>query len=516
VHFEDEHVLVVTKPVGVNTHRADTDAQDGMFEWVQRQRPTDSLSILHRLDKTTSGLLLLGKSTVANRSLTAQFEERRIAKSYALIARRDDDRPGELTCRAPVAGRPASTDFTAAAAGPRLQRYEARPHTGRTHQVRDHAATLGLPILGDTELGGEAAPRVFLHAAALGFTHPTTGRMEARSPTPPSFDQVLRADRAEDVVSADLAAVVAQEARATLFDPADTDAYLWIDRHHDGFPGTRVERLGDVGLALTYRDDGTPIDPRWVDAWMGAVGLRALYEQRRPGGGGGGPARLLAGEARPRFEVGELGCRYLIDLEASATSSGLFLDQRETRRRLRSSDLAGRTVLNTFAHTGSFSVAAATAGASTLSLDLSKRYLAWAEDNLRANGLDPGDHDMVFGDAIEWMDRFARKGRTFDLVLVDPPSSSTARRGGRRWVADRDLHGLVERAAALCAPGGTLFVSTNLRSMRWDRFDAHLQRGLATAGRQGAVEHQTLPLDHRSGPGDPPYLKTAWVTLDGA
>jgi 23S rRNA (cytosine1962-C5)-methyltransferase len=382
--------------------------------------------------------------------------------------------------------------------------------------VRSHAATLGLPILGDVDHGGDAAARVFLHAAALGFEHPTSGSMDVSCPAPASFERALLSEHADDVVGAELAAVVAHEARAALFDPTDTDAYLWIDRHHDGFPHTRVERLGDIGLAITHREDDAAIDPGWVRAWMGALGLQAMYEQRRPRGGGGGPAQLVAGDARPRFEVTELGCRYVIDLEASPTSSGLFLDQRETRRRLRSSDLSGRTVLNTFAHTGSFSVAAATAGATTLTLDLSKRYLAWAEENVRTNDLDPGDHDFVYGDAMEWMERFAKKGRTFDIVLVDPPSSSTARRGGKRWVVDRDLHGLVERAAMVCSLGGTVFVSTNLRTMGWGDFDAHLRRGLAAAGREGTVEHQTLPLDHRSGPGDPPYLKAAWLTLDGA
>ena len=58
-------------------------------------------------------------------------------------------------------------------------------------------------------------------------------------------------------------------------------------------------------------------------------------------------------------------------------------------------------------------------------------------------------------------------------------------------------------------------MSTNLRSMGWERFDAHVAQGLVAAGRTGAVEHQTLPLDHRTGPGDPPYLKAAWLTLDG-
>ncbi len=70
MRFEDEHLLVVTKPAGVNTHRADPVGQDGMHEWVQRQRPGTSLSILHRLDKATSGLLVFGKTAEANQALT--------------------------------------------------------------------------------------------------------------------------------------------------------------------------------------------------------------------------------------------------------------------------------------------------------------------------------------------------------------------------------------------------------------------------------------------------------------
>ena len=171
-------------------------------------------------------------------------------------------------------------------------------------------------------------------------------------------------------------------------------------------------------------------------------------------------------------------------------------------------------MLNTFAHTGSLSVAAALAGAETLTLDLSPSYLDWARDNLRANDLDPEDHDFVFGDALEWLERFAKKGRTFDVVLVDPPSSSTPRKRGRgRWVAERDLHRLVERAALVVAPGGSLFVSTNLRRLTWPAFVDHLDRGLDAARRAGDVDTRTLPLDHRSGPGDPPYLKAAWIAL---
>lgn len=521
VRFEDEHVLVVGKPAGVTTHRADRFAQDGMYEWVQRQRPSDRLSILHRLDKATSGLLLFGKSAEANRSLGAQFERRSLAKRYELLAPRDDERQPRLHCEEPVAGtdkgkpvdRTASTDFELDATGEALQRYSARPHSGRTHQVRIHAAALGMPILGDDEHGGLPAARLYLHAAGLRFDHPVVGGIELEVERPASFDRVLAAS-ADWLTDPAIAALVALESRRALLDPVDTDSFLWIDRQHDGFPDTRVELLGDAALVLRYGDSPAPSPSGWLAALREAGDVSAIFEQHRPKTGGE-PARLISGTHPSRFEVTELGCRYLVDLDASATSTGLFLDQRETRRELLQADLVGRTVLNTFAHTGSLSVAAALAGAETLSLDLSKHYLAWAADNLRLNGLDPAHHDFIYGDAMEWMERLVKKGRTFDVVLVDPPSSSTPRRrGAARWVADRDLHGLVERAARLCAEGGRLYVSTNLRRLSWPDFIDHLERGLTAAGRTGIVEPRTLPLDHRSGAGDPPYLKAAWIHVD--
>ena len=508
---EDDHLLAVAKPAGVNTHRADTHAQDGMYEWVQRQRPGPSLSVLHRLDKATSGVLVFGRTPEANRALTAQFTAREVAKSYELLTASRGGVADRLRSELPIDGAPATTELALQESGPGGRRYGARPHSGRTHQVRIHARALGVPVAGDDEHGGAAAARLFLHAASLGLAHPDGTALALGVARPPSFDRVLAGD---DPVGAPLRALVAHEARAALFDPADTNAYLWIDRGHDGFPDVRVERLGDVALVLDYREGADPMPREWIDALHRCVDLQGVYVQRRPRRGGGGPARRIAGAAPARFDVVELGARFAVDLEASATSSGLFLDQRETRRELLASDLAGRTVLNAFAHTGALSVAAARAGAETLTLDLSPRYLDRARENLRLNGIDPGDHDFIYGDALGWMDRLARKGRRFDVVLVDPPSSSTSRKGAKRWAVDRDLPSLVERAATLCAPGGRIFASTNLRRMRWPTFLDLVGSGLAAAGRSGVVDTRTLPLDHRSGPGDPPYLKAAWVDLD--
>lgn len=523
VLHEDEHILVVHKPAGVCTHKADVHGQEGLYEWVARQRPQAQLAILHRLDKGTSGVLVFGKSPTANRSLEEQLRTRSLKKTYQLLTIHSPHRPKSLTCdhrirqkrKGTYQDREAVTDYAREEHKGSVARYRAHPHTGRTHQVRLHAARLGFPLFGDVEYEGPAGARLFLHAERLALAHPADQRLlKLHAPLPESFRQALKSGAP---ASPEVAARAAREAREVLFDPKETDAYLLVDRHHDGFPDLRVERYGRVGRVLRYDTRDAPLPRAWVEALLAEGGLTALVEQRRAKGGGDMAPEVIAGKLEEtRFEARELGLRYWIDLAASPTSSGLFLDQRETRRRLLSADLSGQTLLNAFAHTGSLSVAAARGGAETLTLDLSKRYLEWARENMRLNGIDPEAHDFLYGDALDWMRRLATKKRKFDTVLLDPPSSSTSGKGRkkRRWVVERDLAELTERGARLVAKDGLLFVSTNLRRMVWPRFLEQLAQGISAAGRTGKVTTQTLPLDYRTGPQDPAYLKAAWVRLN--
>lgn len=504
----DDHLWVVDKPSGVCTHRTSATAQEGVYEYLLR-RHEGPLALLHRLDKGTSGVLVFGRSPAANRALTQQLTARAVRKRYQLLVEDDPQRPTKLTCdkrlrRKPGRGKAeldAETRFVFEERGAGLALYSAYPEGGRPHQVRVHAAQLGMPILGDGDYGGIDAPRLCLHAAEVRFEHPSGEPYTAQAPLPASF-RALLADEPRPRV----AAVAASEARVGWVATPETDAYLWIDRHHDGFPNVRVERLGDVAHVLHYDDDAS-LGRAQVDALLRA-GCAAVVERQRPRRGEQPPPALTGGElAELAFTVRELGLRFKVDLEASGTSSGLFLDQRETRRALLEADRSGMTALNTFAHTGALSVAAARAGAKTLSLDLSKRYLAWARENLELNGIDPGEHDFVYGDTRDWLRRFAKKGRRFDLVLLDPPSYSTYK--GKSWSVARDLPALLSEGLKLLAPGGELYVSTNLRRMTATTFLGHVEQ--SARGRGLGVEFVTLPLDHRSGPKDAPYLKGAWL-----
>jgi 23S rRNA (cytosine1962-C5)-methyltransferase len=167
-------------------------------------------------------------------------------------------------------------------------------------------------------------------------------------------------------------------------------------------------------------------------------------------------------DAGAEVEVQEGPMRFLVNL-SDRLDTGLFLDHRSTRARVRE-ESAGKRVLNLFAYTGSFTVAAATGGArSTTSVDLSASYLAWAERNLALNGVRGASHARVRADCLRWLDE--ARGE-WDLVVLDPPPHSTSKAMRGDFNVQRDHRRLLERTLALLAPGGVLYFSTNYRGFR--------------------------------------------------
>lgn len=483
VLFEDAHLLAVNKPAGVNTHSPGEFAIEGLHEWLQRRRG-EKLAIVHRLDKDTSGILVFGKSTSANRSLTEQFAGKAVRKAYLLLtAHRPPAR--RLRVATPIDGKPAATTFEPAGQRGRFALVRAEPETGRTHQIRIHAAEAGFPVAGDDlcETPRSPLPRMMLHAAAIELRHPqSVETMRFEAPEPASFTL-------SDCLTS------AREMRSLLFAPAETNAFRLVSGIADGFPDAAVDCYGDRLLAQWYAQP----DAGLRTALAGQNVVERTMEKQ--------PTGETAG-AENRFEIRENGLRFLASLDAGY-STGIFLDQRENRRRLMSADLRGKTVLNCFAYTCAFSVAAARAGATVTSLDLSKRYLDWGRDNLRLNGLDPASHDFIYGDCFDWLARLAKKGRRFDLVLLDPPTFSTAKKGGT-FRAGKDYAKLVALAEPLVASGGTLFCSTNARGVTPQQFLEAIRQG---APRIHSLEFATQPPDFRVATGEKPYLKSVWATL---
>ncbi|MFL5578586.1 MAG: RluA family pseudouridine synthase [Gemmatimonadaceae bacterium] len=222
VVYEDEDLVVVDKPAGMVVHPAPgnwtgtlVNALKGRGGELADEGGEDRAGIVHRLDKDTSGLLLVAKSERAHRSLSHAIAERRVVRRYAALAwgHLDGDR---LTVDAPIArdprdrkrmaivssGRQAKTDFVRLARFDSADLVRAHLHTGRTHQIRVHLSSVGHPVVGDDTYGGGGGRRLmalpprrhFLHAAWLVFRHPATGAaMELRSPLPADLKRSLAA-----------------------------------------------------------------------------------------------------------------------------------------------------------------------------------------------------------------------------------------------------------------------------------------------------------------------------------
>ena len=195
-------------------------------------------------------------------------------------------------------------------------------------------------------------------------------------------------------------------------------------------------------------------------------------------------------ERAAEVEVREHELRFLVRLDGYL-DVGLFPDQRLARQALRA-EARGLTVLNLFAYTGSFSVAALAGGARHVtSVDLSKPYLAWSQANLRLNGLPLERHEPARADAFAFLAKAARHGRRWDRVIVDPPSRSTAGGPtGRGFDVQRDHPSLLAATLDVVAPGGAVWFSTNHQ-----RFRPRLEGRLAAAEE---TTERTVPQDFRN------------------
>ena len=543
VIFEDEHLLVVHKPAGWNTHAPAPHAGEGIYDWLRHREPRWSpLAILHRLDKETSGLLLFGKTPLANRSLTEQFTARRVRKKYQLLTDRPVP-PQPLTVKSELvrlgdkyasgaSGEPAETHFkTKAESGKRkaetnshgsLTQVEAEPLTGRTHQIRVHAAENGFPILGDTLYGGTPAARVFLHAAEVAFQHPASGEPVTFS-APAPFG-------VEPVVSGTLSAAPHGELRSAIIESDATNAFRLIHGASDAWPGWYVEKLGDHLLsqseaALTERQRTELTRLAQRHAARGAY-HKTLSRHVRQSTTAVASPQLVWGEAAPeRFEIRENGVRYEMSFN-EGYSVGLFLDQRDNRRRFLTGHVAAGfplfepagaaarpEVLNTFAYTCGFSVCAAAAGARTTSLDLSRKYLEWGRLNFARNDLDPAAHDFIFGDTFDWLRRLAKKGRRFDAVVLDPPTFSQSKESGVFRV-EKNFGDLVAAALPVLKPGGVLLASTNAAEWPPEKFLSQVEAAIRAARRKILKQfYVPQPPDFPVCRAEPAYLKTIWIKI---
>ncbi len=307
--------------------------------------------------------------------------------------------------------------------------------------------------------------------------------------------------------------------RDALLQRGRTQAFRIFSGDADGIDGIYIDIYGPGAVLIDYEGR----TPRAFNAAHEAsialdllrpLGVRAIYHKPfskdRSAMGGVLPACVtdpapITGETLPESVIiREHGWNLEIRL-FDGLSTGLFLDQRENRafvarwvtERIESGKPA--SVLNTFAYTCAFSVAAAKQGATTTSVDVSARYLDWGKRNFEHNQIDIAPHRFAKMDTFDFLGYAKRKGFTYDLIVLDPPSfaAGSPRKGIRPWSSVADYAKLVREAAGVLAPKGLIFASTNTQELcRPGRLEREVVKGLGKTPHW--VELPKMPADFAS------------------
>lgn len=245
----------------------------------------------------------------------------------------------------------------------------------------------------------------------------------------------------------------------------DTDCMRVYDRNQERLPIT-VDVYGRYAVVTDYSEEGlsSELKESVLESCSSNLYLdkQNVVYKRRPKSGA-----MVEESATVTTEVAEDGLVFEVNLTSYA-DTGLFLDQALARRFIREQS-AGKTVLNLFSYTGSFSVYAAAGGAdSVTSVDLSATYTAWAESNLQKNGFSGTNYQCICSDALAFVNEAISANRHYSIIIFDPPSFSNSHKMDYVFDVGRDWKNWIDLLQKILTKDGFIFFSTNLSSFRME------------------------------------------------
>ncbi|KEQ46056.1 hypothetical protein SK141_0529 [Streptococcus oralis] len=285
----------------------------------------------------------------------------------------------------------------------------------------------------------------------------------------------------------------AKEARKPYYQDDLTTAFRLFNQEGDGFGGLTIDLYGDYAVFSWYNSFVYQIRELIVKAFKEVFPeVLGAYEKIRFKGLDYESAYVYGEEAPDYFTVLENGVLYQVFMN-DGLMTGIFLDQHEVRGSLVDGLAMGKSLLNMFSYTAAFSVAAAMGGASeTTSVDLAKRSIELSEAHFQANGLSTDNHRFIVMDVFEYFKYAKRKGLTYDVIVLDPPSF--ARNKKQTFSVAKDYHKLISQSLEILNPGGIIIASTNAANVSRQKFTEQIDKGFA--GRRYQILNQYgLPAD---------------------
>ena len=285
----------------------------------------------------------------------------------------------------------------------------------------------------------------------------------------------------------------AKEQRKAYYQDDLTTAFRLFNQEGDGFGGLTVDLYGDYAVFSWYNSYVYQIRKVISEAFRQVFPeVLGAYEKIRFKGLDYESAHVYGQEAPDFFTVLENGVLYQVFMN-DGLMTGIFLDQHEVRGSLVDGLAMGKSLLNMFSYTAAFSVAAAMGGASkTTSVDLAKRSRELSQAHFQANGISTDAHRFIVMDVFEYFKYAKRKGLTYDVIVLDPPSF--ARNKKQTFSVAKDYHKLISQSLEILNSGGIIIASTNAANVSRQKFTEQIDKGFAGRSYQ-ILNKYGLPAD---------------------
>lgn len=515
VLFEDDEILAINKPYGLNSHTNDSkinnsatnhdDLSDGLIEIFEKQLQI-KLHIVHRLDQTTTGVIIFAKSQNSAKKYAEFFFKRRVKKTYWFISAGQSFTQEQFKVDQCIIYKgkelEAKTEFSLIKKFGNFSLWQAQPLTGRNHQIRIHAQAAGIPIIGDEQYGGLAFNFICLHNHQIEFPN---GLIIKSSPPKYFADLNLL----ENLVL--VKALFETDRRQRLFSHVDLQNQCFRLIHNKD-AGLTLDQFGKILILSCYKDHWNETDRAafsYLSTYLNKpILVRTMHNRGKdPLNKTHSVIYPVAGAApiEPVWIAKENNINYEMRSD-SGQSFGLFLDQRLPRYWVLN-NTKNKTVLNLFSYTCGFSVAAAMGGASQVtSIDTSKNVLNWGKKNFEINNLDPEKYKFLLRDSLDFLDYSLKKNIKYDLIICDPPSFS--RSEGGVFKIESSLELLLQKCFSCLSRGGSLLFSTNFENFYIDDIRKSILKVKALLGPINLEINNLQPGFDYELPGTKPILKS--------
>ncbi|HFI0563986.1 TPA: class I SAM-dependent rRNA methyltransferase [Streptococcus suis] len=285
----------------------------------------------------------------------------------------------------------------------------------------------------------------------------------------------------------------ARQKRQYFYESDLTNAFRIFNQDGDDFGGLTIDLYDTYAVFSWYNTFVYSIKDIIVAAFqMVFPEVRGAYEKIRFKGLDHESAFLYGQEAPEFFTVLENGVAYQVFMN-DGLMTGIFLDQHEVRGSLVDGLAAGKSLLNMFSYTAAFSIAAAMGGAvETTSVDLAKRSRELSKAHFKVNGLELDNHHFVVMDVFEYFKYAKRKGLSYDIIVLDPPSF--ARNKKQTFSVAKDYHKLISQSLDILNPNGIIIASTNAANVTVEKFRQQIEKGFGSKKHRYIADYR-LPAD---------------------